>query len=281
MSRSVFDDKFGPDFIVRAPTTPGVYRYANAAGEVIYVGKAKNLRRRFRDYRNATKKKVHRKRRVLVRAASSLSYEELPTEEQALLRESELIRELRPRYNVEGAYTFLYPSFGIGLLDKRLILCMTTEPELFGRLDLEWFGCFRSRLRAKAAFGSLVELLSLVGHREKRSALPDYPQSRRARVVGLRQIPSELQAALPGFLAGTESSLPGRIARQLLDKPRARRSATEVEEQLGTLRSFYDTDTHRLRRALEAIGETGRHVGSAERDALFIRASFCNFPASG
>jgi len=274
MLRSTFDDKFGADFIERAPTTPGVYRYLGALGEVLYVGKAKNLRRRFREYRSATKKKIHRKRRALVRAATSLCYEQLPTEEAALLREGELIRELRPAYNVDGAYTFLYPSLGVGFEDKRLLLCFTTEPERFREAGLVWFGCFRSRLRAKLAFDSLVELLSLVGHREKSSRLPLYPRIKGSRLVGFRQIPGELRAALTGFLAGEESSLPGHLARLLLDKARARRTAAEVEAQLGSLRAFYDTDTHRLRAALAALGETRRHVGSAERDALFIRSAF-------
>jgi predicted GIY-YIG superfamily endonuclease len=117
MSRSTFDDKFGADFIARAPRAPGVYRYLGASGEVLYVGKAKDLRRRFRDYRSATNKKIHRKRRALVRAATSLCYEELPTEEDALLREAELIRELRPAYNVEGAYTSGSLGSGVSALD--------------------------------------------------------------------------------------------------------------------------------------------------------------------
>jgi predicted GIY-YIG superfamily endonuclease len=274
MSRSVFDDKFGADFIARAPRAPGVYRYLGASGEVLYVGKAKNLRRRFLDYRSATKKKVHHKRRALVRAATSLCYEQLPTEEDALLREGELIRELRPAYNIDGAYTFLYPSLGVGWQDKRLLLCFTTEAERFGEARLEWFGCFRSRLRAKLAFDCLVELLSLIGHREKSTRLPLHPRIKGSRLVGFRQVPAELRAALTRFLAGEEAGLPGYLARLLLDKPRARRAATEVEEQLATLRAFYDTDTLRLRQALETVGEAGRHVGNAERDALFIRSAF-------
>jgi hypothetical protein len=79
---------------------------------------------------------------------------------------------------------------------------------------------------------------------------------------------------LTTFLAGEDPSLPARLARLLLDKPRARRTATEVEAQLATLRAFYDTDTHRLRHALETVGEARHYVGNAERDALFIRSAF-------
>src|SRR5690606_29572813 len=100
-------------------------------GEVLYVGKAKNLRRRLNTYRLASPKKRHRKMRTLVRLASRLEIEPLATEEEALLREGELIRSLRPPHNVEGAYEFLYPSLGVGMWDKHLLLAATTEPERY------------------------------------------------------------------------------------------------------------------------------------------------------
>lgn len=274
MSVAAFDKKFGADFVETTPTTPGVYRYLGAKGEVLYVGKAKNLRRRLSNYRNATRKKVHRKMRTLVSEAAYLQYESLPTEEEALLREGELIRELRPRYNVEGAYAFLYPSVGVGAWDKHLLLCFTTQPEEFRHLELKWFGCFRSRPRVKAAFDGLSELLSLIGHREKSTRLPAFPRIKGSRVVGFRQIPSEVAESLPWFLAGEESGLPGEIARILLTKARARRDASQVEEHLKMLMTFYHMDALRLREALRSVGRPGSYVSQDDRDALFVRSSF-------
>src|SRR5690606_28539103 len=98
-----FDEKFGADFVSSAPNSPGVYRFFDRQGVVVYVGKAKNLRRRLANYRNATRKRIHRKMRVLVRDAAELRYEVCPSEQAALLREGELIRELKPHYNVDGA----------------------------------------------------------------------------------------------------------------------------------------------------------------------------------
>ena len=171
MSRALFDEKFGDALVPGAPTSPGVYRYASADGVVIYVGKAKNLRRRLSNYRNATRKKGHRKLRTLVREADSLVYELCETEEAALLRENELIGELKPAYNVDGAFAFLYPSLGVGQWDKHTLLCFTTQPEQFEPLGLTWYGCFRSRPRAKLAFEALISLLLFVAHREKTTRL--------------------------------------------------------------------------------------------------------------
>ena len=77
-----------------------MYLFADATGRVLYVGKAKDLRRRLAGYRNASRRKAHRKMRTLVRAAASLEVRPQLSETQALLLENELIRTLRPPYNV-------------------------------------------------------------------------------------------------------------------------------------------------------------------------------------
>ena len=80
------------------PDTPGVYIYYNAEGEVIYVGKAKNLKRRVSSYFNREHEVV--RTRLLVRAIHDMSYIVVPTEQDALNLENSLIKEHQPRYNV-------------------------------------------------------------------------------------------------------------------------------------------------------------------------------------
>ncbi|HSC88842.1 MAG TPA: GIY-YIG nuclease family protein [Polyangiaceae bacterium] len=276
MSTRAFDDKFGAEFLATVPTGPGVYRYLNEAGDVLYVGKAKNLRRRLGSYRNASRKRVHRKMRTIVRLASQLDIEPLDSEEAALLREGELIRSLRPPHNVEGAYSFLYPSIAFGLLDKRLVLGLTTEPEAYAELGFRFFGCFRSRLRAKAAYDGLSEILGLLGHREKSTRLATIPRRRGSRWSGFRQVPPEIIEALPAFLAGEERSLPGQLARLLLAHPRARREAATMQEHLQALLQFFERDAARLAEALRVLGLPAAHVAGEERDALFVRAGFAS-----
>ena len=102
-----FDEKFGVDFVAELPTTPGVYLFKDDEGKVIYVGKAKNLRRRLASYRNASRKKAHKKMRAIVRKASSVEIRQVDTNADALVLENELIRTLRPKLNIEGKYDFL------------------------------------------------------------------------------------------------------------------------------------------------------------------------------
>lgn len=80
------------------PDTPGVYTYYDAEGKVIYVGKAKNLKRRVSSYFN----RVHDclRTNLLVRAIADMSYIIVPTEQDALNLENSMIKEFQPRYNV-------------------------------------------------------------------------------------------------------------------------------------------------------------------------------------
>jgi excinuclease ABC subunit C len=97
------------------PDVPGVYQYYNADEEIIYVGKAKNLKKRVSSYFN----KVHEqgKTNVLVKQIVSLKYIVVETEEDALLLENNLIKQYQPRYNVLLKDGKTYPS-----------ICITNEP---------------------------------------------------------------------------------------------------------------------------------------------------------
>lgn len=80
------------------PDTPGCYLYYDAAGTVIYVGMAKNLKRRVSSYFNRTHDSV--RTNLLVRAIADMKYIVVPTEGDALNLENSLIKEYKPRYNV-------------------------------------------------------------------------------------------------------------------------------------------------------------------------------------
>ncbi len=80
------------------PSTPGVYMYYDSEGSVIYVGKAKNLKRRVSSYFNRTHDSL--RTNLLVRAITDMSYIVVPTEQDALNLEASMIKEHQPRYNV-------------------------------------------------------------------------------------------------------------------------------------------------------------------------------------
>uniref|UniRef100_UPI00374D049E GIY-YIG nuclease family protein n=1 Tax=Flavobacterium sp. TaxID=239 RepID=UPI00374D049E len=80
------------------PDNPGVYQYYDKEGKILYVGKAKNLKKRVSSYFN----KVHdtAKTNVLVKKIVTIKHIVVPTETDALLLENNLIKTLQPRYNI-------------------------------------------------------------------------------------------------------------------------------------------------------------------------------------
>ena len=83
-----------------APTSPGVYRMLNAANDVLYVGKAKNVRKRLSSYARVTAVQPARIMRMIA-ATVSVEIISTSTETEALLLEANLIKQLRPRFNVQ------------------------------------------------------------------------------------------------------------------------------------------------------------------------------------
>ena len=97
------------------PEQPGSYQYWDEDGVIIYVGKAKNLKRRVASYFH---KEVDRfKTKVLVSKIRNITYTVVKTEEDALLLENSLIKKYKPRYNVLLKDGKTYPS-----------ICVTNEP---------------------------------------------------------------------------------------------------------------------------------------------------------
>ena len=120
------------------PENPGVYQYFNANDEIIYVGKAKNLKKRVSSYFN----KIHDngKTNVLVMNISYLRYIVVDSEENALLLENNLIKQYQPRYNILLKDGKTYPS-----------ICITNEefPRIFKTRNInkkwgQYFGPFSS-----------------------------------------------------------------------------------------------------------------------------------------
>ncbi|MGA7806746.1 MAG: excinuclease ABC subunit UvrC [Bradyrhizobium sp.] len=83
-----------------APTSPGVYRMLNAANDVLYVGKAKNVRKRLSSYARASAPQPARILRMIA-ATVAVEIVSTSTETEALLLEANLIKQLRPRFNVQ------------------------------------------------------------------------------------------------------------------------------------------------------------------------------------
>src|SRR3954471_3925324 len=93
--------------IVTLPDTPGIYQYFDTEGKLLYVGKAKNLKKRVTSY--FTKEHDSGRLRIMVRKIADIKTVKVNSELDALLLENNLIKNLKPRYNINLRDDKTYP----------------------------------------------------------------------------------------------------------------------------------------------------------------------------
>ncbi|OIP36752.1 MAG: hypothetical protein AUK47_14705 [Deltaproteobacteria bacterium CG2_30_63_29] len=263
--KCIFDQKFGEDFVAGVPHSPGVYRFFNRHGELVYVGKAKDLRRRLSQYRAPKRVKAHRKMKRIVKSSARLEFEVTASEKDALLLENALIQQHRPRLNVAGAFSFLYPSIGLKRDARHVHLALSTQAEALAKREFRLFGCYRNRSITKAGFEALLKLFEWLGHPERAPERLPYTSWQR-----FRQIPKELDSAVAGFLLGESDAFLEAAILQLLEKPAARRQAADVQECMESLKLFFDTECRKLKSLRAELGV--EYIAQEERDRASIRA---------
>ena len=138
------------------PRSPGVYKYYDAKGTIIYVGKAKNLRNRVSSYFGNKKHQAY-KTRVMVKNADRLDFTIVETESDALLLENTLIKKFQPRYNVmlkDGkSYTYLC------IKKERFPRVFFTRKVI--RDGSQYFGPYTSKFRTKQIFELVTNLFPI------------------------------------------------------------------------------------------------------------------------
>jgi excinuclease UvrABC nuclease subunit len=265
----LFDQKFGPGFLAGVPRAPGVYRFLDAAGTVLYIGKAANLRRRLGQYRTAGRRKRERKRRGLVRAAATIRWEVCESPLDAALSEIRLIQRLRPRRNVASAFSFLYPYVGIHAEGHETYFCLTTSPG--GYPAFHFHGAFRSREVTGEAFFSLMRLLQLVGHPVPRHRCRRLGAVKHSYVVGLRRLPADMADLWPRLLRGESREALEVLALRLTEHAGARARRAEIQEDLDAVARFFEEEACTLARVRAATGFEPYPVLQEDRDLLFTR----------
>ncbi|MFA5205370.1 MAG: excinuclease ABC subunit UvrC, partial [Lentisphaeria bacterium] len=141
------------------PADPGIYLFRNAAGDVIYVGKAKSLRKRLSSYFQPSRRRTpDPKLRTLIRIISAVETRVVRSEAEALLLESRLIKEYKPRYNSD-------------LRDDKRFLCVAVDGrETFPHLALtrlkrpdgrDYFGPFPHSTVVRETVDFLTDWLGL------------------------------------------------------------------------------------------------------------------------
>jgi len=265
-----FNQKFGAEFLELLPDSPGVYLVYDQQNELIYVGKAKNLKRRLSQYRNALRRKKHYRMRGIVKEAAHIEIRCAETHQDACLTEVMLIQKHRPRWNIVGAYSFLYPLVGIRSMNGNIEFCMTTTPEAVLKEwpGFEFHGAFRSRQITGDAFFALMRLLRFVGHAN--------PSNRRRRIpshsyiFSFRRLPSNWAGIWASFYKGESALAMEELILNLVENTGARCRSSKVQEHLDELKRFWRHEVLTLAKVRKATGYAEWPVPQHQRDLVFI-----------
>ena len=144
------------DFVKTLPQKPGVYRMVNAKGEALYVGKAKNLKKRVTSYTQIDRLSLRLQRMVFYTYSAEVVVTH--TEAEALLLESNLIKQLKPRYNIifRDDKSFPYIMIAGGHDFPRIVKHRGARAK-----GNEYFGPFASALAVNATLTTLQKVFLL------------------------------------------------------------------------------------------------------------------------
>jgi predicted GIY-YIG superfamily endonuclease len=122
-------ERLGRDFFRQAPECPGVYLMRDSSDAILYVGKAKNLRKRLASYRVANPDRMSRRHLRLLEAVARIEFQECADELSALTKEATLLRSLRPKFNRVGTWSAPPRFFAWRCFEQQLHLAVTATAD--------------------------------------------------------------------------------------------------------------------------------------------------------
>ena len=267
----------GVDFFKNLPARPGVYYMLGKQGEILYVGKAKNLKLRLASYGRAKQDQVSRKVMRLVHFIHEIQWEIAESERAALLRENQLLRLHRPPYNVQNTTPESYCFIHLKRTGRQVSLKMSTQMEP----DYEFtYGAFKGRRSVQDGFRSLLRLL-WAAHAEvpmrfqfpavllREKFLPAYtlnlPEAMDERTVG------RWMSGLKRFLKGTSQTLLTQLTEELLLKESIPPFMyAVVQEDLESANLLFERGPHRNQKIRRRCQIQNNWISQNELDDFLV-----------
>lgn len=255
-------ERFGPEFFRAIPAVPGVYRMFDGAGRIIYIGQSQNLRDRLNSYRHVHPERDSRKTVRLVHEVRRIEWEICDSPASARLRENELLRTLRPRFNRVNVWPWAcfylaWREGSPGTADgeggnagSALELALLREPAAGEGWNCH--GAFKGG--AKFAYAGLLRLLCFTLHAPARiETLPlNLLGSTPPREYRVPPCWADGQAVAPllrAYLTGHSTELVAVLLRAVASGPPGHRfEEALLLDDLLTLESFFRTGPQRVRR---------------------------------
>ncbi|PAU95118.1 hypothetical protein CK503_02645 [Aliifodinibius salipaludis] len=154
------ENRVGKSFFEGLPPKPGVYKMYSELGDLLYVGKAKNLRNRLFTYRRAKMGTTPRKTIRLIRMTHNIDIEICESEKEALLLENELIRNHQPELNRAKKKPETYYFIGLNNEEQNISFSLQMNQPQADYV----FGAFKGHRLVRKSMGGIIRMLYILEH---------------------------------------------------------------------------------------------------------------------
>ena len=216
-------------------------------GRILYIGKAKSLRARLGSYRIATPKTAPEHILEMIESVSTIRWEEHRSENEALLREGELIRAVRPPFNIAGNWPAMYFFIGICFENEKLSFRLTSFDVADG---YRLFGCYKHRHKTKLAYGALLRLIYIAVTRKDRFfGVPAKISRTSPAYLYTLPFPNAWVTELAQFLEGKSSRFLRTLTGAMLENETLPPFMYgSLQKDLTRVRDFYRIGPHATRK---------------------------------
>lgn len=208
--------RFGDEYFRSLPSIPGVYFFMGEGGAHLYIGKAADLKKRLASYLRAKPGRAADHTLEMLELAREIRIERHASGDEALAREAELIRAIRPPFNIAGTDPVPYLYVGIRTSGDEVDFRLTHRRELFAG-GFKWYGCYKNRGRVKAGYSALLRLFFAANCRRPRFHFPAEICRASPPYLYSTKLPSIWHELLGRFLAGQDDRLLERVMASLLE----------------------------------------------------------------
>lgn len=270
--RNPLQSRFDADFFREIPSKPGIYFMLGEDGKILYIGKAKRLRDRLRNYRCARPGAAPWNVLELVEEIREIKWTEHRSDAEARAREKELLHAVRPPYNIADTEEREYLFIGLRPAQDRLRLeFQLSDDASIAEEGYELFGCYSHRRWTKQGYTALFRLLYAALNEKPRFSYPakiarDYPPWLYACAV-----PEEWVRDLKRFLRGDSVAFLRKVVIRLLENetvPGFMRPS--LQEDIECARKFYALGPRRTRALRKSAGAGRKPLSHRQLDQAIV-----------
>lgn len=292
------EQRLGTEAFIEIPQSPGVYRFYDEKNTLLYVGKAKNLRRRLFTYKRATAGRTSTKESRLISRINRFEYDILESDQEAILRENYWIREHRPEFNHANKHTETYYFITVQQSDSSFVfgLAMNPSGQLFPEkpkplyqqfdsgfhtdFESKTYGCYKGHRTVRTSLGALLQLLWMA---EFGAISPHFlPIQLSRNLTPMRfQFPihhqkeskkDELKTMLDNWFLGNSPDLIHHLKEKIQQSEDSTFTRNFIDGNVEILETYFQRNLHRYRIMRELKDNEESHlIDQTELDDLMIR----------